>query len=58
MKRIMLTVSDDQWGALRRLSFEQDKPMTKLVREAIDLTYGTTDDIPAQGRPSYKDKEP
>ena len=55
MQRIMLTLSDDEWETLRRLSFERSTPMTKLVREAIDLTYSTSDDIPPQGRPPYKE---
>jgi len=57
MQRIMLTLSDDEWETLRRLSFERSSPMTKLVREAIDLAYDTTDDIPPQGRPPLKDTQ-
>jgi len=55
MQRIMLTLSDDEWETLRRLSFERKTPMTKLVREAIDLAYNTTDDIPQPGRQPYKE---
>ena len=57
MQRMMLTLSDDEWETLRRLSFERSTPMTKLVREAVDLAFDTSDDIPPPGRPPYKEAQ-
>ena len=57
MRRIMLTLSEDEFQTLRRLSFERDLPVTRLVREAIDVTYATTDDIRPPGRPPQQEQE-
>ena len=43
MQRIMLTLSDDEYGTLRRISFERRMPMAKLIRDAVNSVYGTTD---------------
>ena len=44
MQRIMLTLSDNEYEVLRRLSYERRVPVAKLVREALDAAYGTNDD--------------
>jgi hypothetical protein len=58
MYRFMLTISDEEYEKLRQLSFDRRLPIAKLVRLAIDGTYGTSDEeIPAPGRkPGRKDQ--
>jgi hypothetical protein len=52
MERFMVTLSDDEVVVLRRLAYERRTPMAKLIREAIDAQYGTSDaEIPPPGRP-------
>ena len=54
---MMLMISDNEYEALRRLSFEQHVPLAKLIRAAIDAAYGTNDDeIQAPGRRPEKSK--
>ena len=54
---MMLMLSDNEYEALRRLSFEQHVPIAKLIRVAIDAAYGTNDDeIQAPGRRREKSK--
>jgi hypothetical protein len=51
MYRFNLSISDNEHEKLRQLAFERRVTIAKLVREAIDATYGTNDDeIPAPGR--------
>ena len=53
----MLTLSENEFQTLRRLSFERDVPVTRLVREAIDGAYGTRDDIRPPGRPAQAEQQ-
>ena len=54
---MMLLLSDNEYEALRRLSFEQRVPLAKLIRAAVDAAYGTNDDeIQAPGRRPEKSK--
>ena len=47
----MVTLSDDEVAVLRRLAYERRTPMSKLMREAIDAHYGTSDaEIQPPGR--------
>jgi hypothetical protein len=56
--RFMLTISDNEYEELRRLAFERRLPIAKLVRMALDETYGTNDEeIQAPGRKPGR-KEP
>jgi len=57
MRRIMLTLSENEFQTLRQLSFERDLPVTRLVREAIDGAYGTRDDIRPPGRPAQTEQQ-
>ena len=57
MQRMMLMISDNEYEALRRLSFERHVPIAKLIRAAVDAAYGTNDDeIQAPGRKREKSK--
>ncbi len=57
MQRMMLMISDNEYEALRRLSFEQHVPLAKLIRAAIDAAYGTNDnEIQAPGRKREKSR--
>ena len=57
MQRMMLIISDNEYEALRRLSFERRVPLAKLIRAAVDAAYGTNDDeIQAPGRKREKSK--
>ena len=51
----MVTLSDDEYETLRRISFEQRVPVAKLVRQAIDAAYRTNDD--EIGPPGPRPKE-
>jgi hypothetical protein len=51
----MLMLSDEEHETLRRMAYEQKVPMAKLIRMAIDQTYGTSDaEIQAPGRKPEK----
>jgi hypothetical protein len=39
MKRIQMSLSDEQWRALTILSAEDGVPIYELIRRAIDLCY-------------------
>lgn len=39
MKRLLVSMDDDTYEALRRLAFEKNTQMAKLVRHAIDETF-------------------
>jgi len=39
MKRLLVNLDDDMYEDLRRLAFEKNVPMAKLVRFAIDKTF-------------------
>jgi len=39
MKRLLVSLDDDTYEALRRLAFEKKTQMAKLVRHAIEETY-------------------
>jgi len=41
MRRIMLTVSDNEHETLRRLSFERRVSIAELIRQALDDRYGS-----------------
>ena len=55
MPRMMVTLSDNEYETLRRISFERRVPVAKLVRQAVDAVYGTNDD--EIGPPGRKPKE-
>ena len=57
MQRMMVTLSDDEYETLRRLSFERRVPVAKLVRQAIDAAYGTHDDEIGPPGPRAKERE-
>jgi hypothetical protein len=38
-KRLLVNLDDEQYEALRRLAFEKNTQMAKLVRYAIDKTF-------------------
>ena len=58
MQRMMLMISDNEYEALRRLSFERRVPLAKLIRAAVDAAYGTNDDeIQAPGRKREKSND-
>lgn len=38
-KRLLVSLDDDVYEALRRYAFEKNVPMAKLVRHAIDATF-------------------
>lgn len=52
MQRLMLTLSDAEYEALRRAAFERRVPMAELIREALDAALGT--DHREIGRPGRK----
>jgi hypothetical protein len=39
MRRLLITLDDELYEALRRLAFEKKTQMAKLVRHAIDRTF-------------------
>jgi hypothetical protein len=39
LKRLLVNLDDDMYEDLRRLAFEKNVPMAKLVRFAIDKTF-------------------
>ena len=39
MKRLLVGLDDETYEGLRRLAFEKNTPMAKLVRYAIDKTF-------------------
>ena len=39
MKRLLVNLDDDMYEDLRRLAFEKNVPMARLVRFAIDKTF-------------------
>ncbi len=48
----LLSLSEAEHTTLRRLSYERDMPISKLIRDAIDAAYGTDQDgIRPPGRP-------
>lgn len=55
MRRLMVTLSEDEYETLRRVSYERRVPVAKLVRQAIDAIYRTNDD--EIGPPGPKPKE-
>ena len=38
-KRVHTVLSDEQYAVLERLAAEQDRPVSVLIREAIEQTY-------------------
>ena len=58
MRRMMMTLSDDEYETLRRLAFERHTAMARLVRDAIDEKYRTSgDEIGRPGRPPESETE-
>ena len=45
MKRLLVNLDDDMYEDLRRLAFDKNVPMAKLVRFAIDKTFEDELDI-------------
>jgi predicted transcriptional regulator len=45
MKMISLRLDPEQYKRLRVLSFVKDQPMSKMIREAIDLYIATAAEI-------------
>lgn len=39
MKRILVSLDDERYEDLRRFAFEQNVPMSELVRHAIEATF-------------------
>ena len=58
MRRMVMTLSDDEYETLRRLAFERHTAMTRLVRDAIDEKYRTSgDEIGPPGRSPTSETE-
>jgi predicted DNA-binding protein len=39
MKRLLVSLDEETYEALRRLAFEKNAPMARLVRHAIEKTF-------------------
>lgn len=56
MQRIVISLSDDEHGVLRRLAFERHVPIARLIRDAIDHAYGASgEEVQRPGRKKRED---
>jgi len=52
MKRMIVNLSADQYETLRQRAYAEHRPMTELVRQAIDQLLGTEhSELARAGRP-------
>ncbi len=58
MKRLLVSLSDAQHAALRRLAYERETTIAELIREALDHTFGTDHgEIRRRGRQPRQQEE-
>jgi hypothetical protein len=52
VRRLLVTLSDEEHEALRRVSYERRVPIAELIRTAVDRMYNTNHtEIGPRGRP-------